>query len=289
MWLSFLLCSALLSASPSATELLSRGDALLADLEYEEAAEELMRAASAPDATEDQRMEAHLKAGIAHRIVGRDVEARLNFRTVLLARPDTRLPPGTSPKVLTFFESVREEVVLERQGAPKAAPPAPDERAEPVAPFTRALVAGGITAGIGVVTLPLCGFCGTGLCVVCPGACVVGAGGLAGGAVAAFLGDEPLLERWLSIGAAAGAAAVAAALVGGAAYGVALLIDPQETNALGNGSFNEVADAVGLGAGVLAAVLAGAAAGGVVAVLAPRAPAEPSEKPVEAAKVAMAY
>lgn len=119
--LALLFALTLQTGDSTAAELLARGEKLLAELEYDAAAAELMRAAAAPDANEAERLKAHLLAGIANRVAGRDTEARLNFRNVLLAAPDTHLPEATSPKVLSFFEAVRQEVDAERASRPNAA------------------------------------------------------------------------------------------------------------------------------------------------------------------------
>jgi hypothetical protein len=154
---------ALAAAEPTAAELLARGQASFEQLEYEQAAEDLMRAAGSPDATDDVRLRAHMLAGIANRIVGRDVDAQLNFRYVLRADPEARLPDGTSPKVSSFFEVIRGEVKAENARdartrpaepagsasaaappvapAPGAAPSAPAEDGGSVAPM--AVLAGG--------------------------------------------------------------------------------------------------------------------------------------------------
>lgn len=83
-------------------------------LEYETAAEELTIAAIDAGASDDERVEANLYAGMAHRILNRDVDAKLNFVYVLKHRPKTQLPAGTSPKIRNFFELVRQEVELNR-------------------------------------------------------------------------------------------------------------------------------------------------------------------------------
>jgi hypothetical protein len=159
--MSLLLAALLLAAPEPAAELLARGESLLEDLEYDLAAEELMRAAAARDATPAQRTRAHLLAGIANRIAGRDVDARLSFRNVLLAAPDTELPENTSPKVRAFFEAVRQEVAAERAAevaggsgsSPAAAPgglPPPDRRPSAL-PWVVAGTAGaGAVAALGV-------------------------------------------------------------------------------------------------------------------------------------------
>jgi hypothetical protein len=128
-----LLFFAVLQSGPSAGELLDRGEKALADLEYDLAAEELMRAATAADATPEQRLRAHLLAGTANRIAGHDVDAQINFRYVLSNAPGTKLPDGTPPKVLTFFEAVRQQLQAENRPA-QPAPVAPAATAEPAAP-----------------------------------------------------------------------------------------------------------------------------------------------------------
>ena len=131
--LAFALLLMLQGSDPTAGELIARGEKLFADLEYDAAAAELMRAAAAPDASAAQRVHAHLLAGVANRVAGRDAEARLNFRNVLFAAPSPRLPEGTSPKVGSFFEAVRQEVDAERAaGKTKSVRVAPLAPASPL-------------------------------------------------------------------------------------------------------------------------------------------------------------
>lgn len=110
------LCATLSGAAPDETptvrERIARGLYLLESQEYEAASDELMIASSDPRATIDERVEANLHAGIANRILGRDVEARLNFTFVLKHAPDTKLPEDTSPKIQTFFDLVQQEIEL---------------------------------------------------------------------------------------------------------------------------------------------------------------------------------
>jgi len=125
----------------SVEEHIRRGQAALADLEYEIAADELMIAASDPAASDEQRLRANLQAGIANRVLGRDVEARLNFHYVLSRQPAAQLPPDTAPKIRSFFELVRQEILDGRSSALAAAsapavPPQPADRS--AAPETRA-------------------------------------------------------------------------------------------------------------------------------------------------------
>jgi hypothetical protein len=105
---------ALALANPQVAERISRARAALDALEYEQAATELMLVVGDSEATEEQRFEANVLAGSANRVLGRDMEARLNFRYVLLRDRAFQLPPDTPPKVSSFFELVRGEVEGER-------------------------------------------------------------------------------------------------------------------------------------------------------------------------------
>lgn len=98
------------AAAPSVEQRLANAQAELEELEYEQAAYELSVALSDPRMTDDQRFRANLMAGIANRIIGRDVDARLNFLYVLRRDPDVKLPASAPPKIRTFFDLVREEV-----------------------------------------------------------------------------------------------------------------------------------------------------------------------------------
>lgn len=265
----------------------------MADLEYEAAAEDLMRAAAAADATDEQRLQAHLLAGIANRILGRDVDARLNFRSVLLAAPQTRLPEGTSPKVLSFFETVRQEVELERR-APRADPrpePKPDNPAEPLTAQTRGLIAGGVTGGVGLLTLPLCAYCGQGLCLLCPGTAVAAVAGLAGGMAMALMAQESLADHTLTMALAAVTGVLVTAVVGGAMLATMMIASPVAAATIGNGALSPLEQGLTTGAGVLAAVLAGVGAGAVAWWLAPADPMPtPSATPSAAPpRTAMAF
>ena len=91
------------------------------NLEFETAAEELTIAAIDSGASDDERIEANLYAGIANRILGNDVEAKLNFVYVLKNQPNVQLPDSTTPKVRNFFELIRQEVELTRVRAPAPA------------------------------------------------------------------------------------------------------------------------------------------------------------------------
>lgn len=195
---------------------LARGETALDSLDYEIAAEQAMLAAIDARATDAEKVRANLLAGIAHRILGRDLEARINFRYVLLRAPETRLDAASPPKVALFFESVRQEMEAERAAqrpepahldgklAP-ASPAAPsDEGAGPV------VVAGAVVAGAGALAL------------------LGGAGGLTFAETALADPTRPGAERSSlrvvgqvsAVGAAAGALlAIAGGLVVGVAAG----------------------------------------------------------------------
>ncbi len=104
---------------------IERGKAALENLEYQTAADELMIAASDKGATKAQRFEANLYAGMANVVIGHDVQARLNFLHVLQREPDHQLPPDTPPKILSFFELVRDEVKFTTGAAHPPDPVAP--------------------------------------------------------------------------------------------------------------------------------------------------------------------
>src|SRR3990172_7988350 len=79
-----------------------------------------MVAGGDPRASAGEKIQANLYAGICHRVLGRDTEARLSFVYVLKRAPETELPRGLAPKISTFFMLVREEIL-----ATAPAPPAP--------------------------------------------------------------------------------------------------------------------------------------------------------------------
>jgi hypothetical protein len=136
--------------SEPVAERIARGEALIEQLEYEEGAQELMLALGDPRSTDDELLKANLLAGIANRVLDRNVEARLNFHYVLTRAPSTQLPPETAPKIATFFELVRREVEAEKVAkVADDAPAAPDEVAEPVAAATPAPVPAPDEVGLG--------------------------------------------------------------------------------------------------------------------------------------------
>ncbi|MBI1946010.1 MAG: hypothetical protein HYS27_09955 [Deltaproteobacteria bacterium] len=209
-----LLLAALVAVAAPVTpaQHLARGEAAMAALDYEIAADELMRAATAPEASDDEKLRANLLAGIAHRILGRDLEARINFRYVLLRAPETTLDADAPPKVALFFASVRQEVEAERAAQAPALPrpealPAPVPPAQQDGPST-AVVAGAVVAGAGAVVL------------------VGGAGGLAYAESALADPTRPGAERGAlravgQVSAVGAGAGVLLAIAGGVIVGVA--------------------------------------------------------------------
>jgi hypothetical protein len=143
---------------PTAEERLARGKALLADLEYEQAATELMLAADDESAPEALRLDAHLHAGMAYVVLERRTEARLSFLYVLRRDPDAALPPDTPPKISSFFQLCRDEVLAMQTAAP-AAPASASAQPEAEAGaawLPLALVgagAGGVALGAGFVAI----------------------------------------------------------------------------------------------------------------------------------------
>jgi hypothetical protein len=117
-----------LSASASTVrELIDQSKELEAELKYDVAAEILLQVIADDRATDEELMEANLRAGIIQRIIDNDVDARLHFNYVLQRAPDTPLPEGMPPKITAFFELIRKEVIeAKRQEAARAnATPAP--------------------------------------------------------------------------------------------------------------------------------------------------------------------
>jgi hypothetical protein len=146
---AFLLTVFIAHVTPA--EHIARGQQLLNELEYEEAGDELTQAAIDPTASEEERIRANLLAGIAHRVTGRDVEARANFRYVLQRNPNWQLADDTPPKVRLFFETVRQELAGERasNNPIPTTSIAPAASAEPGTPII--LIAGGTVTATGAV------------------------------------------------------------------------------------------------------------------------------------------
>ena len=170
--LTLFLTLALATASDSAQDRIDRGKAALENLDYDAAADEFTFAAVHKDATLEERVQANLYAGIAHRILGRDVDAKLNFVFVLKQAPETQLPPGTQPKISNFYDLIRLEIAPNKPAtstpvAPEpvaASPPSPSVKpsvvntpsgveprptSEDQQPFPILAIAGGTTAAVG--------------------------------------------------------------------------------------------------------------------------------------------
>ncbi len=121
-------------SSPEPAAMLARAAAYEADLEYELALDELRTALEHPAISDEQALDAHLRAGAISRIMDRNVEARAHLLYVLKRRPDLALPARyRSPRVSSFFEVIRDEArsdLDQRPAAPAAPSPAP-KRAGP--------------------------------------------------------------------------------------------------------------------------------------------------------------
>ncbi len=116
MWIGCAIITVFAAAAPApggeaseARARLDHVDRLVAELEYEQAREELLLLLDRDDLDDQTRLEANMKAGIVQRIIGHDVDARLHFINALTIDPDVTLPPGQPPKIRTFFELVRRE------------------------------------------------------------------------------------------------------------------------------------------------------------------------------------
>ncbi len=165
----------LLSGSPG--EHLAHANALMEALEYDQAADELIEVVSDPTASADERLQANVLAGVANRIRGHEAEARLNFRYVLLEKPDFTLPPTTSPKVSGFLELVRQELRAEQAAAaPAAPPPAPVPAPAPPPPAPSGIDASVVLMGVGA-------------------AAAVGSAGVAAWAELALDTPQPIAQR----------------------------------------------------------------------------------------------
>lgn len=163
-WLPVWLVLSLVTAeSRDVSERLARAEQLKDELEYEAARQELMDVLADPRATEDELLRAHMSAGEIARVMERDVDARMHFLYVLSRRPDVVMPDDRPPKIRTFFELVRQEVLDRnaREAALSARPPvdtapmpegrAPSSEPEGTPPFLA--IAGGGVLGIAAIAL----------------------------------------------------------------------------------------------------------------------------------------
>nr|BDT30474.1 tetratricopeptide repeat protein [Myxococcus sp. MH1] len=97
------------SASAEVQRHLAEAKRLYEDLEYEVALERLQFAARLP-LDEGEAVSLSLLRGIIHADMGKWEEARADFRSALLSRPDAQLPLKVSPKVSLEFETQRQGV-----------------------------------------------------------------------------------------------------------------------------------------------------------------------------------
>jgi len=104
-------------AGISAGEILVRAEQECAELDYELCAESAMAVAVDDTATVEERTRARFIAGSAQRVMGKDVDARLTFRALLLEEPDFTPPADTPAKISQFFALVQTEVADERARA----------------------------------------------------------------------------------------------------------------------------------------------------------------------------
>lgn len=84
-----------------------------AELEYELALSELELGLATEGISEGQRLQAHYRAGVVCRIIGKDVDARNHFMWVLRREPSITVPDDTPPKIRLFFEAAREDALAE--------------------------------------------------------------------------------------------------------------------------------------------------------------------------------
>jgi hypothetical protein len=142
---------------PAVAARLAKARSAMDHLEYEAAALELTLVAADPNATEEQRVEANLWAGVAQRVLGNDTDARLHFLYVLRRTPDAQLPSDVGPKIRTLFELVREEATNERRAnapptdspTPEAAAPMLPPPAQQPLPWSGVAVGGGALVAVG--------------------------------------------------------------------------------------------------------------------------------------------
>lgn len=93
---------------------LARAEAECAALDYEMCAETAMLVVVDPQASEEERARARWVAGSAQRIIGKDVDAQMNFRALIKDTPEFVPPDDTPAKVMQFFALVQSAVASER-------------------------------------------------------------------------------------------------------------------------------------------------------------------------------
>jgi len=158
MSLALLLATVLMSATSA--EVLVAARAAEAELDYPKARSLITELLARTDAAPLEVLEAHVLAGQIERTAGNDDGAREHFLFVLRRDVAWTLPANAPPKVRTFFELVRDDVVAESKAtvAPAIADGpllSPATKAPPIAGFVVAgvgaavAVAGVATAAIG--------------------------------------------------------------------------------------------------------------------------------------------
>jgi tetratricopeptide (TPR) repeat protein len=83
------------------------------NLDYDVALIELQQVIADGRATDAQLMKAHYRAGIICRVLDKNVEAEQHLKAALRKNPNLLPPPGASPKIVSFFNTVRESVQAE--------------------------------------------------------------------------------------------------------------------------------------------------------------------------------
>ena len=94
-------------------EKLEEARAVYDDLEYLDASQRYMEIIVDPRATDEHLLEANMYSGIIQRVLGNSVEARLHFAKVLRMKPDAKLPDNQAPKIVVFFDLVRQDLQSE--------------------------------------------------------------------------------------------------------------------------------------------------------------------------------
>jgi tetratricopeptide (TPR) repeat protein len=112
------------SAQPQ--DLITRGQTLFEDQQYEESIQALSAALLRPSNTPAQKVEIYRLLALNYITLGRNEEADNAVRGLLVAQPDYQLPSGESPRFREFFASSREK--WEAEGRPGLVAETPAER-----------------------------------------------------------------------------------------------------------------------------------------------------------------
>jgi len=101
----------------------------MAELEYVSAVVEYDLVLTDPSASEAQQQEARIYAGMAHRFMSNDVEARLQFLAAIKNNPNVTLPPGDhAPKLVSFFELIKLEAAPSAAAGSMTQQPVPTDK-----------------------------------------------------------------------------------------------------------------------------------------------------------------